>query len=206
MIIEYNTIFFDLFGVLIGRDETSIVRYVSKVLDIPFYQTREVVTGENYMRFVRQEISFDQYFQKLQFQLVNGDKLSRGEFLSRLQQQEMGILPIANLLPGLKKQFNLHIISNTVNSHINSLKMKFEFFKYFDSVITSESAGAPKPDDEIFKYALSITGSIANSSIFVDDASKNVTSAIRNGLHGYHYTQFEDFENYISKLMIDTSS
>ena len=70
MIIEYKTIFFDLFGVLIGRDETSIVRYVSKELDIPFYQTREIVTGENYMRFVRLELSFDQYFQKIQYPCI----------------------------------------------------------------------------------------------------------------------------------------
>lgn len=206
MIIEQKTIFFDLFGVLLGRDETSIVRYVSKVLDIPFYQTREIVTGENYMRLIRQELNFDQYFQKIQYQLVDGDKLNRDDFLSRLQQQEMGILPIVELLPELKKHFNLHIISNTVNSHIKSLKMKFEFFRHFSSVITSESAGASKPHDEIFRYALSVTGVAADSSIFIDDASENVTAANRNGLQGYHYTQFDDFENYLSKLMNKTSS
>ncbi len=78
--VEIKTIFFDLFGVLLGMDQSTIIRHISKKINLPYLETKDIVMGEIFMRLERGEIQFKQYFQDLQYALPNGEMLGYDEF------------------------------------------------------------------------------------------------------------------------------
>ena len=96
-------------------------------------------------------------------------------------------LKTTELLENLSKNYNLWIISNTSNRQINSLKSKFDFFQYFNGIITSESAGEGKPDSAIFVHALKTADTTPGDSLFIDDSLKNIQSANSLGIKTHHY-------------------
>ena len=46
---KINTIFFDLFGVLLGIDQSVVIQYLSKLTNVPYLDTREIALGEPFM-------------------------------------------------------------------------------------------------------------------------------------------------------------
>ena len=75
-----KTIFFDLFNVMIGVDQSVMVNYVAKLTDTPYILTKEIVQGEIFMRYERGEIDFRQYFSDIQYALTSGERLEYDEF------------------------------------------------------------------------------------------------------------------------------
>ena len=55
-----TTIFFDLFGVLLGIDQSVVVQYLSKLTNASYLKTREITMGEPYMRLERGDIIFQE--------------------------------------------------------------------------------------------------------------------------------------------------
>ena len=196
--VEIKTIFFDLFGVLLGIDQSTIIHYVAQKIELPYLQTKDIVMGEIFMRLERGEIGFRQYFQDLQYTLPSGEKLNYEEFQLRWMSNNIDELPAVQCLPKLKDNFRLYIISNTSEAHIDSLKKQFALFSNFEKIITSESANSSKPSLEIFNYALNKTESTVESSIFIDDMAGNVNVAKKMGFTTHHYQNYEDFDTFIS--------
>ena len=58
---KITTIFFDLFGVLLGIDQSVVIQYLSKLTDTPYIETREIALGEPFMRLERGEVTFTRY-------------------------------------------------------------------------------------------------------------------------------------------------
>lgn len=68
---------------------------------------------------------------------------------------------------------------------------------FFDTVITSTSAGVAKPNPEIFRLALARLGVEPDEAIFTDDLSSFTASAARLGLHTHTFTTPADFRDYL---------
>ena len=198
--VEIKTIFFDLFGVLLGIDQSTIIHYVAQKIELPYLQTKDIVMGEIFMRLERGEIGFKQYFQDLQYALPGGEKLNYDEFKLRWTSSNLDELPAVQCLPKLKENYTLYIISNTSEAHIDSLKKQFKLFSNFEKIITSEAANSSKPSLEIFNYALNKTGSFVESSIFIDDMTSNVNIAKKIGFTTHHYKDYEGFDDFISSF------
>ena len=199
--VAIKTIFFDLFGVLLGMDQSSIIHHISKKINLPYLETQDIVMGEIFMRLERCEIEFKQYFQDLQYALPNGDQLNYNEFKILWTSNKIDELPIVQLLPELKSKYALHIISNTSEAHIAQLKTQFKLFSNFEYIITSEAGNSRKPSSEIFNYALNKTGANPESSIFIDDMYSNVNAAKNLGFNSHHYTNYEEFNKFIISLL-----
>ena len=198
--VEIKCIFFDLFGVLLGMDQSTTIYHISKKIKLPYLETKDIVMGESFMRLERGEINFRQYFQDLQYALPNGETFEYDEFKTMWITNKIDELPVVQLLPPLKEKYKLFIISNTTESHIMQLKNQFKFFENFEYIITSEAAGSHKPAIEIFNYSLYKTNVISNSSLFIDDMYGNVQAAESLGFMSYHYTNYEEFNIFISSL------
>jgi len=67
-----TTIFIDLFGVLLGIDQSVVIQYLSKLTDTSYLDTREIAMGEHFMRLERCEINFIQYVEEIRSLLPNG--------------------------------------------------------------------------------------------------------------------------------------
>ena len=126
---KINTIFFDLFGVLLGIDQSTIIHYVAQKIDLPYLQTKDIVMGEIFMKLERGEIGFKQYFRDLQYALPSGEKLSYDDFKLRWTSNKIEELPTVQCLSELKGKYHLYVISNTSEAHIGSLRKEFKLFE-----------------------------------------------------------------------------
>ena len=194
---QITTIFFDLFGVLLGIDQSVVVQYLSNLTGLPYLKTREVAMGEPFMRLERSEINFTQYVDEIRAALPNGKRIEADGLRDIWMNSKVGEMPAVSLLEKLQSNCGVWIISNTTESHIKSLQSKFTFFDLVSGIITSERAGAHKPNQKIFQFALSETNTNAASSIFIDDSHANVKSAESMGFASHHYTGFDGLIEFL---------
>ena len=192
-----NTIFFDLFGVLLGIDQSVVIQYLSKLTNTPYLKTREITLGEPYMRLERGEIKFKEYIEHITALLPNGDRINAERLRDIWMNSQVGEMPVVSLLDDLKKKYEVWVISNTTEAHIKSLQSQFVFLNSFNGIITSDRAGTHKPNPSIFNFALSEANTDPLSSLFIDDSNTNVISAENMGFKVHHYFNFEKFQQFI---------
>ena len=192
-----STIFFDLFGVLLGIDQSVVVQYLSKLTNTSYLKTREITMGEPYMRLERGEIIFQEYVEDITALLPNGDRINADRLRDVWMNSKVGEMPAVSLLEELQKKYEVWVISNTTEAHIKSLQSQFVFLNSFNGIITSERAGTHKPNPSIFTFALSEANTDPLSSLFIDDSNTNVISAENMGFKVHHYLNFEKFQQFI---------
>ena len=192
-----TTIFFDLFGVLLGIDQSVVVQYLSKLTNTPYFKTREITMGEPFMRLERGEIKFEEYVKAVRNTLPNGDRINLDSLRNIWMNSKIGEMPAVSLLDDLLINYPIWVISNTTEAHIKSLQSQFVFLNSFNGIITSERAGTHKPNPSIFNFALSEANTDPLSSLFIDDSNTNVISAENMGFKVHHYFNFEKFQQFI---------
>jgi HAD superfamily hydrolase (TIGR01509 family) len=195
-----NTIFFDLFGVLLGIDQSVVVQYLSKLTNTPYLKTREITMGEPYMQLERGEIKFQEYVDDISAMLPNGNRIDADRLRDIWMNSKVGEMPVVSLLDELQKKYAVWVISNTTESHIKSLQSQFLFLNSFNGLVTSERAGTHKPHPNIFKFALKEANTDVVSSIFIDDSYSNVDSAENMGIVSHHYTEFDGLVKFLEKI------
>ena len=68
-------------------------------------------------------------------------------------------------------------------------------YSYIDFIVTSEEAGAEKPDPHLFDICVEKTGFSANECAFIGDSlKKDVEGSTKCGLRGIWYTQGKEPE------------
>ena len=195
-----NTIFFDLFGVLLGIDQSVVVQYLSKLTNTPYLKTREITMGEPYMQLERGEIKFQEYVEDIKGLLQNEDRIDADKLRDIWMNSKVGEMPVVSLLDELQKKYAVWVISNTTEAHIKSLQSQFVFLNSFNGLVTSERAGTHKPHPNIFKFALEEANTDVVSSIFIDDSYRNVESAENLGIVSHHYTEFDGLVKFLEKI------
>jgi putative hydrolase of the HAD superfamily len=73
------------------------------------------------------------------------------------------------MLEYLHGQYKLHIITNGFDDVQFKKLERTGMDRYFDQVITSEEAGAMKPKEKIFHFALNKASALANESLMIGD-------------------------------------
>ncbi|MDP6935903.1 MAG: HAD-IA family hydrolase [Candidatus Marinimicrobia bacterium] len=197
---EIKVIFFDLFGVLLGVDQSVAIHHISKVTETPYLQTREIAQGEIFMELQRGEINFSTYVEKLREAIPNGNRLDTDGLHQVWMNSKAGEMPVVSLLDGLQQKYAIWIISNTTEAHIKNLQAQFEFLSSFNGIITSEKAGTHKPHPNIFNFALKEANTDAFSSIFIDDSYSNVEVAKNLDIVSHHYIEFDGLVNFLEKI------
>ena len=195
-----STIFFDLFGVLLGIDQSVVVQYLSKLTNTPYLKTREITMGEPYMRLERGETKFHEYVGDIAALLPNGDRIDADRLRDIWMNSKVGEMPVVSLLDELQKKYEVWVISNTTEAHIKSLQSQFVFLNSFNGIITSERAGTHKPNPSIFNFALSEANTDPLSSLFIDDSYANVESAENLGFRVHHYADYQKLEDFLSQI------
>ena len=196
---KITTIFFDLFGILLGIDQSVGIQYMSKLTDTPYIETREIALGEPFMRLERGEITFSRYVEDIRSSMPYGARIDADSLREIWKNSKVGEMPAVSLLNDLLNNFQVWVISNTTESHIKSLKSKFSFLCQLNDIITSERAGAHKPDPKIFQFALEEANVDVTSSLFIDDSYGNIESAENLGLFSHHYTKFDGLVDFLHK-------
>lgn len=97
-----------------------------------------------------------------------------------------------------KKGIKVGLISNSNREYMftmfNSIVNKFHY------TIFSSDINYSKPEKEIFKYALEVSGFKADESIFVDDNEDNIDGAKKFGMNVHLFESNEKIKYYFKIL------
>ncbi len=122
--------------------------------------------GKDEMRYGRLKDTFELIKFKAHDDLINKLSLDYIEFLPQNNELINGAFEV---LMYLEPKYKLHIITNGFTMVQHEKLKNSNITQYFDKIITSEKAGAKKPNPKIFKYALDITGALPKESLMIGD-------------------------------------
>ena len=199
---KYSVIVFDLGMVLLPFDYNIAVERLEKI---------EKGSGVNYLnhfkadyethrQFERGDISEDEFLTKT-MTIFNG-KLDRETFKKIYSEIFTLNKNVADLLPWLKKKYQLVLLSNTNSIHQKYGWRDYEFLKYFDKLILSHEAGSVKPEEKIYKAVENFTQRTPREHIFIDDIKEYVEAAIKLGWDGIQFTGYENLVEELKKRSI----
>lgn len=115
-------------------------------------------------------------------------KQIEADFMSQCPKEGLLMDGALKLLETLHNHYHLHIITNGFNDTQRIKMESAQIVHFFNTVTTSESTGARKPEEGIYLHALSIAGAKPSESLMIGDKIENdVLAAERVGIHGVFY-------------------
>ena len=184
---KYSVIVFDLGNVLIPFDYNLLINKLDAVktgLGKHFVDTY-FANYDFHRDFERGNISEEKFIERM---LEILDHTIDGEtfcnyFSSIFKQNE----EVAALLPKLKKNYKLILLSNTNSIHEKYGWEHYDFLENFDDLILSHKIGAVKPEEKIYRAVEISSGSPAEEHIFIDDIEEYVNAAKSFCWDGVHF-------------------
>ncbi len=93
-----------------------------------------------------------------------------------------------SLLPRLKENYKLVLLSNTNEIHQEYGWKNYDFLKHFDKLILSHEVKAVKPEAEIYNAVENYTKHPPEKHIFIDDIVEYTEGALKAGWDAIHFT------------------
>jgi len=190
---EVKNILFDLGGVLIdvetSRSKEAMNSFLGKgQSDAMSWELSQGV----FLKHETGEINSDEFVKTIR-DLANG-KITELDVIMAWNSMLVQI-PIArvNMLKILKTRFNLYVLSNTNQLHVDCFERMApgveKFSGLFDRVYYSHLIGGRKPDERAFRAVIEDSGIKPGETLFVDDLADNVSTAFHLGFKCLHLTQ-----------------
>ncbi len=194
---KIKAIVFDLGNVLLPFDYSIAVKRLNK---------KEENLGEAFLSFYKDNYALHRSFErgdlsKEEFIIVMLNALQNkidGEIFCKIYSEIFTLNEnVASLLPRLKKNYKLVLLSNTNAIHKKYGWEQYSFLQHFDKLVLSHEINAVKPEEKIYKAVESFTGLLPEEHIFIDDILEYVNGAKQLGWDGI---QFTGYENLIVEL------
>ncbi|MDZ7625364.1 MAG: HAD family phosphatase [Ignavibacteriaceae bacterium] len=194
---KYSAIVFDLGKVLIPFDYTPAINKLNQI---------EKGLGDKFIEFYKSNYHFHRDFER--------GKISETEFVDKMlevvdhkidaetfKKYYADIFSlnedVISLLPILKKDYKLFLLSNTDSIHQKYGWQKYEFLKYFDKLILSHEVGSVKPEERIYRAVEKASGLPSEEHFYIDDIQEYVDAAIKLG---WDAVVFEGYNTLIADL------
>jgi HAD superfamily hydrolase (TIGR01509 family) len=192
-----SVIVFDLGNVLIPFDYQVAVNKLESV---------EKNLGKNFLKFYnenyryhrafeRGDLSEDEFIETMLSALAHKiDKKTFCEYYSNIFSENKEVV---DLLPELKRNFTLVLLSNTNSVHYEYGWKQFDFLKYFDRLVVSYKVRALKPERKIYKDVESFTKRKPEEHFFIDDVEEYVNAAKALGWEGVQFKEYKSLLTYL---------
>ena len=192
-LIKYDSIIFDLGGVLINIDYLK-TKYAFEEIGIRNFDALFTQFNQDQLfdQFEKGEISPENFYENLKNKAEI--EISISEF-NRAWNAMLLDFPEERmrLLENLKKSHRLFLLSNTNSLHIPSFKQSIKkeglydrFINVFEKHYYSSEVGMRKPDSEIYDLVVQENKLLKEKTLFIDDSPQHVEGAIRAGLDALH--------------------
>ena len=181
-------IIFDCFGVIFGEVAPVFFRK-------HFAPEEAAVLKDKY--FIPADlglVTFDELFDNMakELDMNKEDILTEWNSIIHLNEE---ILPV---IKELKKNADVILLSNAVESFVEGLFEKYSLTEYFDRIFISCYLKMAKPDPAIYQYAVSQMGKEYDEIFMIDDNIKNVENLHEIGIKGIQYNGIEDLDELLS--------
>jgi len=194
---KYTAIVFDLGKVLIPFDYAPAINKLNQF---------EEGLGTKFIEFYKANYNFHRDFER--------GKISENDFVNKMlevvdhkidaetfKKYYTDIFSlnedVISLLPILKKDYKLFLLSNTDSIHQKYGWQKYEFLKYFDKLILSHEVGSVKPEEKIYRAVEDASGFSCEEHFYIDDIQEYVNAAKKIG---WDAVQFVDYKKLVSDL------
>jgi putative hydrolase of the HAD superfamily len=196
---KYSVIVFDLGNVLIPFDYAPVLKKFNNIKEGMGDRFKKLY-ADNYhihQNFERGKISLNQFLAIMHEWTEN--ILTDDEFIKSFSDIFTFNRDVIDLLPMLKENYTLVLLSNTNEMHKRYGYEHHEFMKHFDKLILSHEVGAIKPEENIYKEVEKFTQRPSHEHLFIDDIKEYVEGAKRCG---WDAIQFISYEKLVEDLKL----
>lgn len=195
----HSAIVFDLGNVLIPFDYKITISKINKI---------KPGLGDRFFDYYRENYSIHRDFEKgliTEDDFINkmlsvlDDAIDKETFCNYYSDIFSINEELVSLLPGLKKNFKLYLLSNTDPIHMKYGWRKYSFLKLFEKLILSFEVGAVKPEEKIYRAVENASGFPSEQHFYIDDIPEYVISARAIGWDAIHYRNFKQLKNELDK-------
>lgn len=194
---KYSAIVFDLGNVLIPFDLNKAIIKLNQI---------ENGMGDRFNNFFKSNYNLHRDFEK--------GKIPENDFINRvLEVVDHRIDPVTfcryyadifslnedviSLLPVLKKNYKLFLLSNTDSIHKKYGWEKYKFLNNFEKLILSFEVGSVKPEEKIYLAVEEASGFSSREHFFIDDIQEYVDGAKKIG---WEAVQFINYQKLVKDL------
>ncbi len=194
---KFKAIVFDLGNVLIPFDNKIFVNKINKI---------KPGLGDKLFEFYNSNYHFHRDFER--------GNIPEEEFINKMLEIIDDIIDpetfcnyyadifslneeVIVLLPQLKKDYKLFLLSNTDPIHEKYGWRKYDFLHHFEKLILSHETGAVKPEEKIYRTVEAASGFLPDEHFFIDDIPEYVEAA---KMLGWDAVQFTSYENLVYRL------
>ncbi|MBX3009624.1 MAG: HAD family phosphatase [Melioribacteraceae bacterium] len=199
---NYSVIVFDLGNVLIPFDYSPTKEFLNNKkegLGDIFFQTYK----NNYnihQDFEKGLLSSEEFLSIMMKWTEN--KVTGKEFCEVFSNIFTKNDDVIALLPILKQEYKLVLLSNTNEIHKEYGYGNYDFLTHFDKLILSHEVGAIKPEKEIYHAVEKYTQKPASEHLFIDDVKEYAEGAINCGWDAINFIGYENLVNDLKKRNI----
>ncbi|MBE0572628.1 MAG: HAD family phosphatase [Ignavibacteriaceae bacterium] len=192
---KYSSVVFDLGMVLIPFDYTIAVNKLNKI---------EQNLGNRFIEFYNSNYHLHREFEKgvmTETEFINkmltivDHKIDRETFCKIYSEIFTLNEDVVSLLPVLKKEYKLFLLSNTNSIHQKYGWQKYEFLKYFDKLILSHEVQSLKPEEKIYRDVEKASGFSSEEHFYIDDIKEYVDTAIKLGWDAVQFVDYKKLEH-----------
>lgn len=188
-----KTIIFDFGDVFINLDKIGAMSNALELFEMDTFSEEMIAFNSLYEQGL---ISTDEF---LEFYHENFPELSQDQILDAwhliLKDFPQHRLHFIKQLAAEKK-YQLILLSNTNELHINWVKNNVlfyeEFKNSFDFFYLSHEINLRKPNADIYEFILNEHGLEASETLFIDDTEENISAATQLGIHTWHIDPIKD--------------
>ncbi len=197
-----KTIVFDLGNVLIPFDYNRLLNKLnqySEGLGERFYNRYK----DNYhvhRSYEKWEMKEEEFLDVMMEWTEN--KVEREEFCKIYSDLFEENKEVSSLLPKLKENHLLVLLSNTNYIHQKYGWEKYGFLKYFDKLVLSHEVGAVKPEEKIYRAVMEFSGCKPEEHLFIDDITEYVEAAKSLGWNAVRFTNYNQLVDDLTSLGI----
>lgn len=201
-----TTILWDVGGVLLtnGWDHKERAAVLSRFgIDHDAFEQRHPDANDAWEKGL---LTVDEYLQETVF--YEPRSFTAGDFLAAMKAEskvlEDSALGILGSLAASERVL-LGMLNNEARE-LNDYRIdQFELRNFFKVFLSSCYVGLRKPDEHMFRLALSVLQRDGQEVAFVDDRAGNVDAANAVGMHGIQYRGAEQLKSDLNRLGVSIS-
>lgn len=201
---QIKTIFFDLGNVLIDFDQNLMWNNLAKVCGVTVERIKKSVYDNDLWKLYEVgHIKIQPFIASIENDL--NKTIDKDKFIQAASNIFSPNLAMIDMVKKLKNRgLELFILSNTCDIHIDHIRRHFPVFDHFHHLILSYEVHLAKPDEKIFDLALTLTKSIPNQCLFIDDIEKHTKQAKAKGICSHCFTNLNNLLPDLEKFGITT--
>ncbi|MEM6629857.1 MAG: HAD family phosphatase [Bacteroidota bacterium] len=198
---EYNTIVFDLGGVLIDWNPRHLYQHIFRNhAEMEFFL--KMVCDENWNHQLDEGRSFEEAVKELsaQYPLYEPNIMAYWERWEEMLGDANGEM-VALQKEFLKSNaFKVYALTNWSAETMPIAKERFSFLDTFDGMVVSGEEKCAKPGEKIFKILFDRYSIDPAKTIFIDDSLKNIATARNLGLEAIHFRKNQQVLAELARL------